>query len=879
MQLREYQQKLKDGLYASWRSGNKNVMLVSPTGSGKTVVMGSIASDQTVPGCIIAHRTELVGQISLALARFGISHNVIGPSSTVKFCISQHISELGRKYYDPRGMVTVAAVDTLVARSDKLLQWSAMQKWWMVDECFPAGTLVDGRPIETIKVGNEVTAFDERTGIFHQRRVTRLFKNPMPNYMVRIASGHHVIYATAGHPFWTQRGWVRACELTENDHVMHTMREDDRIDFRASDVSLSQDGEHLLHEKVRDGIPRRSQGPQGTGKNHDELLHVRSGSEPQSRVNASIQKDRTPVLQHEMLNEIPCSDFFRNDVKNQQEIRFRTHETKQPDDFGAVAREDANHSSEDKSLSENSRRERDTSNQGGSGTDEASVAIRVQGTIRSKDGVSEGHGSGTLQDRLCEPSSEDRHRGGWRESHVDCSEEIGCAERRVSEWKRVESVSLLKRGDIDFPLGGYVYNIEVDDLHTYIAEGIVVHNCHHNLSDNKWGKATQFFTSAVGCGVTATPVRADRRSLHSEQGGVFHDMIVGPTMRELINRGSLCDYRIFAPPQSIDVSNVKIGSTGDYSQPGLREAAHKSKIVGDVVSHYLKLANGLRGIVFTVDVDQATQLAQAFTDAGVPAMAVSAKTPDVIRAEAVRKLRSGKVKVLCNVDLFGEGFDVPAVEVVQMARPTMSYGLYVQQFGRALRTLDGKTHGIIIDHVGNVKRHGLPDAPRQWSLWSEERGKRAERDPDVLPVTTCIKCFSAFEAITRTCPFCGHTPEPENRSRPEFVDGDLIELDPATLAAMRGEIDKIDGDPVIPWGASDVVANSVKKRWRERQEAQSALRHSIALWAGMWRDRGAPDSEIYRRFFFRFGTDIMSAQALGRAEAEQLNERITNAYQ
>jgi len=536
MKLRPYQQKLEQGLYDSWRAGNRNVVLVSPTGSGKTVVMGSIASKQTVPGCVIAHRTELVGQISLAMSRFGIEHNVIGPSSTVKFCIAQQISELGRMFYNPRGLVTVAAVDTLMARADKMAQWFADQRWWMVDES------------------------------------------------------------------------------------------------------------------------------------------------------------------------------------------------------------------------------------------------------------------------------------------------------------------------------------------------------HHLLNDNKWGRAVGLFTNAHGCGVTATPVRADKKSLHADQGGVFHDMMVGPSMRELISTGSLCDYRIFAPPQAIDVSNVKIGANGDFSQPGLREAAHKSQIVGDVVGHYLKLARGLRGIVFTVDVEQAVEVASAFTAAGIPAMAVSAKTPDLIRSEAIKKFRNGKLQVLVNVDLFGEGFDVPAVEVVQMARPTMSYGLYVQQFGRALRTLEGKTHGIIIDHVGNVRRHGLPDAPRQWSLYAEERGKRGAVDPDVVPVTTCVECYAAFEAITRTCPFCGHTPEPQGRNRPEFVDGDLLELDAATLAQMRGEIERIDGSPQVPGHLDAIATRRLQNVWRDRQEAQTTLRQNIALWAGVWRDKGASDSEIYRRFFFRFGTDIATAQALNTADAQKLNERIVETW-
>ena len=374
--------------------------------------------------------------------------------------------------------------------------------------------------------------------------------------------------------------------------------------------------------------------------------------------------------------------------------------------------------------------------------------------------------------------------------------------------------------------------------------------------------------------MTATPVRADRKSLHVSQGGVFHDMVLGPSMRDLINRGALCDYRIFAPPQSIDTSQVKIGSTGDYSQPGLRDAAHKSQIVGDVVSHYLKFAKGLRGITFVVDVEQAIETAEAFTAAGVPAMAVSAKTPDAIRAEAVRKLRDGIVLQLVNVDLFGEGFDVPAVECVSMARPTMSYGLFVQQFGRALRPLDGKSHGIIIDHVGNVKQHGLPDAPRNWTLYQDERGKRKKRDETVTPVTACLQCFAAYEATHSACPFCGHKPEPQGRRKPEQVDGDLVELDGAVLAQLRGEADRIMGDAQVPTSATPAIEGSVKKHWVRRQDAQTELRRRMALWGGLRRDMGDTDSMMQRRFFFRFGTDVMTAQTLSAAEAERLAEEI-----
>ena len=345
-------------------------------------------------------------------------------------------------------------------------------------------------------------------------------------------------------------------------------------------------------------------------------------------------------------------------------------------------------------------------------------------------------------------------------------------------------------------------------------------------------------------------------------------------MRDLISQGNLSDYRIWAPPQSIDTRDIKVGSTGDFSNPALRKAAHESRIVGDVVQHYMRLAPGKRGITFTVDVEQATEIAAAYNAAGVRAEAVSAKTPDFVRAQAIRKFRDGEILQLVNVDLFGEGFDVPAVEVVSMARPTMSYGLYVQQFGRALRPLAGKDHGIIIDHVGNVRQHGLPDAPRKWTLMADRRGKRDTTADPADAVTACPECFAAYERFRPACPFCGHKPVPQGRSLPEQVDGDLVELDPSVLATLRGDADRIMGDPLVPNGATRVVELSVKKNWRDRREAQEALRENIALWAGMWRDRGHTDSEIYRRFYLSFGIDILSAQALGKTPAGELADKI-----
>lgn len=398
---------------------------------------------------------------------------------------------------------------------------------------------------------------------------------------------------------------------------------------------------------------------------------------------------------------------------------------------------------------------------------------------------------------------------------------------------------------------------------------------HHVLKDNKWGRAAELFPNARGLGVTATPVRADGKGLGRHADGLMDEMFVGPTMRQLITEGYLTEYRIFAPPSDIDLSSVPTSANGDYSPVPLRKARRQSHITGDVVQHYLRIAKGKLGVTFDVDVESATETAAAYRAANVPAEVVHGDTPDLVRADVLRRFRNREVMQLVNVDLFGEGFDLPAIEVVSFARPTQSYALFAQQFGRSLRPMEGKPYAIIIDHVGNVTRHGLPDAKREWSLDRRERRSRSAPS-DVIPVRTClnVECMGVYERIEPCCPYCGTVPVPAGRSAPEFVDGDLFELDLATLQRMRGEINRIDGAPVFPPGVGPEVVGAIKRTHWERQQGQQRLRAAIALWAG-WRNHlGEDDPRTYRRFWFRYGTDVATAQTLSARDAEALAQRI-----
>lgn len=412
----------------------------------------------------------------------------------------------------------------------------------------------------------------------------------------------------------------------------------------------------------------------------------------------------------------------------------------------------------------------------------------------------------------------------------------------------------------------------------------VIDEAHHIVTGNKWGKACEMFPNAKGLGVTATPIRADGHGLGRDASGVFDSMIEGPDMRWLIAQGNLTDYRIFAPPSDLDVEHVDVSQrTGDYNPQQLKKAVQKSHLVGDVVLHYKRIAMGKLGVTFATDVETATEIANQFNAEGVPAEVVSAKTPDHVRSLIIKRFRKRELMQLVNVDLFGEGFDLPAIEVVSMARPTQSYSLFAQQFGRALRPLEGKTVAIIIDHAGNVVRHGLPDKQRKWSLDSRDKRPPAAKPDDDIPLRYCVQCTQPYERINKCCPWCGHYPEPDARSGPEYVDGDLLELSPDVLESMRQAVIEADESPESVAnrmrfaGAPEPAWRSAMKKIRTKQEVQNALRASMTHWAEYQAFQGKSDSESYRLFYHLFGTDVMSAQTLGKNEALLLAERI-NEY-
>lgn len=344
---------------------------------------------------------------------------------------------------------------------------------------------------------------------------------------------------------------------------------------------------------------------------------------------------------------------------------------------------------------------------------------------------------------------------------------------------------------------------------------IIIDEAHHATAGT-WRHILEEQPQAFCLGVTATPIRTDGQGLGINYGGMFHDMIIGPQIYELIEDGYLVEPRVKRPPTQIDLSEVQIKKSGDYDLFKLAEVMDKPTITGDAVDHYRRYADGQPCVVFCVNVAHAKHVAAQFKAAGYRAESVDGTTDDTVRSQILGGLATGAVQVVTSCDIISEGTDIPAISCAILLRPTQSTALYLQQVGRALRPMyaegfDTKTregrmaaikHGpkpngaLILDHVGNVFLHGLPQIHRDWSLagmGKRKKGKTAEKPP-----VQCSACYAAFDSKLAACPQCGlerNLPKKPDDAPPKLplktVNGELVDAvidkDAAIMLAKKND--------------------------------------------------------------------------------------------
>lgn len=277
---------------------------------------------------------------------------------------------------------------------------------------------------------------------------------------------------------------------------------------------------------------------------------------------------------------------------------------------------------------------------------------------------------------------------------------------------------------------------------------IVIDEAHHAVAGS-WRRVLEHWPRARILGVTATPARLDGKGLGVHVDGPFDHLVLGPSVQELTRGGYLAPADVYAPPMKADLSGVHT-RLGDFDRREMRLRMDKPVISGDAVEHYLRLTPGRPAIAFCTSVEHAEHVAEAFCEEDVPAASIDGGMSDAERDGVLEDLACGEIQVLTSCEIVSEGFDLPAVEVAILLRPTQSLTLYLQQVGRVLRPAPGKASATILDHVGNVKRHGLPDADRSWDLDGATRRPSGE-----APVCRCPECFACHPPAP-TCPECGH---------------------------------------------------------------------------------------------------------------------------
>jgi len=431
---------------------------------------------------------------------------------------------------------------------------------------------------------------------------------------------------------------------------------------------------------------------------------------------------------------------------------------------------------------------------------------------------------------------------------LDVRHQIIAPPDKIADIRRVH-VAKLGRPYIENGAGIAVASVQtlarrMDWLQKFNPALIVIDEAHHAVAGT-WARIIAALPNSRLLGVTATPCRTDGQGL----GDVFDDMIVGPSISDLIDDGYLVRPITYAPPLPQAAQEELKGlrrKGGDVKGDEVAAILDKPTITGCAVEHYRKLAEGKPAIVFCASIKHANHVCQAFVRAGFRFRVITGDMDDDERDAGINGLADGTLQGIVTVDIAGEGTDIPVAEVAIMLRSTESESLYIQQGGRVLRpvyadgydlsTRDGrlaaiaasaKPFAIVIDHVGNsgimkgsefMPKHGQLTDDRGWSLHGRKKsgkGNGSERLPRFLQ---CPNCYMVHEP-TPLCPACGHRYD-ARALQPREVAG---ELRPIEISA-----EQLERERQRKQAAQQRIIEAARA---EKLKLQNELRDMLVLWS------------------------------------------------
>ena len=276
---------------------------------------------------------------------------------------------------------------------------------------------------------------------------------------------------------------------------------------------------------------------------------------------------------------------------------------------------------------------------------------------------------------------------------------------------------------------------------------IIVDEFHHAVSSN-YKKIIDYFTPKFLLGLTATPERLDSKDVFAL---CDYNMVYEVRLKDAINKGWLVPFRYYGIyDETVNYEDIDY-KNGKYDDKQLEEALMLNKRGELILNHYLKY-NSKRAIGFCTSRHHAEYMAKVFNENNIPSAAVYSGEKGEYSEErniALSKLTSGELKVIFSVNMFNEGLDVPAIDMVMFLRPTQSPTIFLQQLGRGLRKFKDKKYLNVLDFIGNYKKANLVPfllSGREYSASECKKNKQGDYEfPEECIVDFDFKIIDIFK--------------------------------------------------------------------------------------------------------------------------------------
>ena len=672
MKPRPYQQEAIDGIHEQFKD-NSSTLLVLATGLGKTICFCSLAGEYMEHGrvMILAHRAELVYQAQEKLSM------VTGIDADIEMG-DQHTSDWFKS-----GCV-ISTIQTQIAGmagKGRMTKFDPSEfSILVIDECFPAWTLIDGVKIEKRRKGDLIRSFNHVTNRIEYKEITHIFKRKTEKIVEIKLSTNKKIVCTENHPIFTLHGYVPAIKLKPCDMVLNVMYTGDfnnGSQFEVQSLRRKVSKQRQKKKNMLSGMPKKGHFPED-GQDKSETCFCENEKE---------QSDAQARNQGESIYDI---------ASYRMEAPGTGRKRKRPDCSAKT-----------------------TCMCSGVGNGNCSANKEKRGRVSNM--LQVGYWTSRLKD-WC--------RGRRGKPQGACTKKTGRKENPTFVFVGVESVTVHEQGSSgrfrELCPRGTVYNLEVRDNNNYFVEDTLVHNCHHAAA-RSYVKVIDYYRQGNPdikiLGVTATPDRKDEKAL----GKIFETVAYEYGIRQGITGGWLVPIEQRAVEvEGLDYSSIRT-KAGDLNGADLKEVMEYEENLQGIAVPTVELTGDRKTLIFAASVPQAERLSEIINRYKQDsARFVCGTTDKMLRRNMFMDYAEKRFQYLVNVGVATEGFDDPGIECVVMARPTKSRSLYAQMAGRGTRVLPGIVDGVdeaavrrvliansgkptveIIDFVGNAGKHRL----------------------------------------------------------------------------------------------------------------------------------------------------------------------------